>query len=124
MRLGLWNRLAIVATVLAFLFAPLAIMTDIAADQAEARELRVANCQSFAESKLKRDIAAGRHPTYPEDSTACYSSVWDTPSYAWNWKAWREFAGGTLAFCAILYGLMWLIVWVAKWVWRGRRPNP
>ena len=114
MKLGLWNRLAIVAILLALLIAPVAIQMNIARESNLRRDTLYDICIKYAD---KAPL-----PKLMEEHAKCIDDRFPTPDpyTPWTWKNWREFAGGTLAFCAIFYVLIWVIVATVKWVWRGR----
>lgn len=108
MRLGLWSRLAIVATGLAVLIAPVWIMSDMARKSAEVMLAHSKNCHERANEKLTVDIKSGKPTTFRADATACYKDYDHYLTYTANWKDRRELAGGTLIICALLYALTWL----------------
>lgn len=107
----MWNRLAIVATVLAVIIAPLWLMATIISSQAESRDALYRLCMGFAES--------GPPAEYGAAIEKCSADRLSDP-YRPGMQKWREFALGTLVVCATIYGLIWLAVWTVKWVWRGR----
>lgn len=115
MRLGFWNRLAIVVAVLALIFAPLAYMVEINNQIADGREATGNLCRASAEmlDTVEKRSAANE---------ACWKAQFPTPDpLRAGWGQWREGFITTLQVCAILYALIWLVVATAKWVWRGRR---
>lgn len=121
MRLGFWNRLAVVATVLALLVVPVAIMVDIDRGIAETRQAYYEICVKEAASERDKATDLGRFRRHLEAERACWDSRFpaDDP-YRQGWSHWREYALGTLMGAAILYALLWLVVATAKWVWAGR----
>lgn len=107
MKLGLWNRLAIVAGVLITLFAPTWL---IITDRQKIIETHIGGYRNCVES-----IAI---PGSGLTHDYCYETwleYW-TP----GWLEWFQAAGFAALFAALLYGLIWSIVWTAKWVWRGK----
>ena len=120
MRLGLWNRLAVVATALAVLIAPLWISFDIASDVSAARHQSYNNCMTIAQQRMELNLERGEPATYTTDMDQC-NKEFLVPGYALNWKDWSEFLGGTLIVCAFIYALLWAFVATAKWVWRSRK---
>lgn len=129
MRLGLWNRLAIVATVLAVMIVPVAIIADINGDQMETQQRNYELCLKWANEaydhariETPAQAAAANSKLYAKIAE-CGTEHMGLSKYRPGWKDWREFVGGTLAGCAIIYALIWLIAWTCRWVWAGRRPN-
>lgn len=112
MRLGLWNRLAIVATVLAVFIAPAWVIVGIIDDSYEGRDARYDLCMQFAQD--------GPPNEFGEAIRLCGEARTASAPYRPTWAEWGELALGTLIVCVVLYGLIWLAAWVAKWVWRGR----
>lgn len=111
MRIGLWNRLAIVATVLACIIAPIWIWLDIAFEIEASRQLWYETCTALADDQ---PVLA--------DSMAAHARCRDQRSEpsSLGWDDWREFVGGTFVACIIIYLLIWAIAATVKWVWRGR----
>lgn len=114
MKLGLWNRLAIVATVLALLIAPPAVMIDIAEDLNSSRDAWYNLCIRATEGL---DLEAHSKATqkciderYPDND----------PYSPFTWENWRQFAFATLVFCGVFYLMIWGISATVRWVWRGR----
>lgn len=111
MKLGIWNRLAVVATSLAALIAPTWIWLDIAGDIDENRRNWHRICLELADhEKAVQDAVAARE--------RCLADA--LRPHGLGWDDWWEFAGGTLIVCGVIYLLIALAVFVSKWVWRGR----
>jgi hypothetical protein len=110
MKIGVWNRLAIVATVLALIVLPAWFIVSANIDFAEAHEQGFQRCAERA--------------SQPNDGTLTYKAcreIWPIGGQSsYGWEEWREAVVATFIACIVLYGLIWLTVWVAKWVWRGR----
>lgn len=121
MRLGLWNRLAIVATGLFVVFAPIWIMRDMAVASRESGLRGSKLCHDYASAKLKTDIRDHKAITFPKDATDCYNEDDHRFYYQMNWNDWLVGAAGSLAFCAAIYALIWLAVFATRWVWAGRK---
>lgn len=102
MKLGFWNRLALVASVLTTLGVPTYWVIDAANSSAEASELGFASCMKFDNA----------------DYTEC-RDLWDYSTPA-PWGEWPEAALAVAVACAAGYALIWITVRTAKWIWRGR----
>jgi hypothetical protein len=114
MRLGVWNRLAIVATGLGLLIAPVAFQIKIAGEIEEARSIWYNSCLDIARERPLEEMAAAIRDCDEERSRA------QKAHSAWRWALWLEFAIATLITCAIFYTLIWGSVSVVRWVWRGK----
>lgn len=122
MRLGLWNRLAIAATVLALLIAPVWIMFSIETTNTRLDREVFDLCSKAADQRYHSapDPNAAL-AALSEDHARCSDHLQImTGSDVFHWPFWRELAGGTLIACAIIYALIWLAVSVGKWVIRGK----
>ena len=106
-RLGFWNRLAIVATALTIMIVPTYAYLDYIADAQTRNEAWFDMCLEFPPKNEAAKFEECRQQ-YLEASTNPTGGFW-----------W-EVAGATLIICGVLYALIWLAVWIAKWVWRGR----
>lgn len=118
MRLGFWNRLAIVASGLALLVVPAAIWLDIARSSSEASVERHALCIDRANSDYQR-----HHDTnaYEADGERCWDEVMAATSKGPGWPDYWSFFLGTAAGCAIVYLMLFGITATVKWVWAGRK---
>ena len=122
MKLGFWNRLAVVGTVLAILIAPLAIMVDINAEVNDIREMSYNSCMKLVSDIYSKDPTAALEML--EEEKECWEFRFPDPDPAHQgWNEWREYALGTAQVCAILYALIWSIVSTYKWVLRGREQS-
>lgn len=119
-RLGMWNRLALVVTVLAVFFAPIAILLNIQHDLYELRAVWYEHCKAVWNG---RELEAG----YAQAHARCLDDFLK-PSTGAPWGDYWELALGTLIVCAAIYGLIWIVVATIKWIWRGREagkaPSP
>lgn len=120
MRLGFWNRLAIVATGLALLILPVAIQFSMANEMFETRQRLYTWCLESAKERADNAVGTGV-AVYAADAKQCDENWKNDEGYTpFRWGTWFEFAGGTLVFAGLLYALLWLGVIVSRWVWRGR----
>lgn len=110
-RIGLWNRLAIVASALTMLVLPFYVILQAEAQQQDGNLAQLKLCREIA--NLKKDDVAyeGCWPLYQRALIA---------SDGINWSYYREVVLATLIFVAVLYLLIFAVVSTAKWVWRGR----
>lgn len=115
MRFGRWNRLALVATFLAVLVAPLSMMVLMSNDRSHNVDVIYQLCLSEAVDGPADQMALAVGQCNDEMSAGHRRA-----NEEYSWSIWLLLAGGTLAGCAVLYGLIWLIVGTAKWVWRGK----
>lgn len=111
MRLGIWNRLAIVAATLALAIFPTWFIISENIRFAETHEKEYQNCVALA---LK-----------PNDGTLTLQvcrEIWPIGGYpSYGWAQWIEMFIATFVFCILVYLIIWLMVWTARWVWRGRQ---
>lgn len=111
-RLGMWNRLAVVAIVLTTLIAPTWI---ILAERGKIVETNSAGYAKCMEAAFKPDSDGTLGPK------SC-SEIW-FPDDRWypGWLEWWQTLGVILALCVITYLLAWAAVATVKWIWRGRQ---
>lgn len=113
-RLGMWNRLALVASAVATIAVPL-VISEQYVDQAYAnREVYFQDCRRANAGTGKDDLNA-----WLERDGKCMDELikpLPEPSAGFYWELTYSTAIG----CAILYLLIWAIVATAKWIWRGR----
>lgn len=114
MRLGFWNRLAIVATGLALLIAPLWIIVGINGDLDQLDTALYNACEKDAQA-----LPLGK---YYAAHDKCWKERFRGDRYRPGWSQWSEYAIGTFTACAILYALIFAVNWIVRWVWRGRAP--
>lgn len=108
MRLGLWNRLALVSTVSFTLIWPTWSILSSNAELARTLESGYSSC-------IQRVGKPGSDLTHE----FCRKSWLEEHSYA-GWTEWAMTVAAAALLSLIVYLLAALIVWVAKWVWRGR----
>ena len=120
MRLGFWNRLAIVATGIAMIAVPLWATVVQVGDSQEFRTALYKRCQQDADRKLKQSLQQNGGASYGDAMVACDRDMMEYKGYQINWTDWLQFAGVALGICAFLYCLIWSIAFLARWVWAGR----
>lgn len=125
MKLGLWNRLAIVLTGLALLVGPLAIQMHEKSYTTEIEFNNYSRCYKAASSKMERDLDEGRPVTFQADVDVCGENLERRLKVVdpYTWERWFAYAGAILGIAALIYVLIWLAVITARWVWRGRTAN-
>ena len=116
MRLGFWNRLAIVVGGIALVVVPTAVWFDMVKSHHESRNLSLELCQSIANRYLERD----EYERYRIEDQKCWDERWNSPDTSPGWAVWWELVGGTAVALIVLYLLVWSAVATVKWVWRGR----
>ena len=120
-RIGFWNRLAIVAAGLVVLIGPIWGMANMASSSQDSMTRWFKLCQDDAYAKMDADVKARRPLTYQAESDHCYKQMNEYPYYRMNWSDWSTGVGMALAFCAMVYGLIWSIVFTLRWIWAGRK---
>ena len=120
-KLGLWNRLALVVSVIALLVAPLYAAFSKASAYEQMREARYQLCLARAKADYgNRPYSADLF----EAETKCRDERFDpNGTYKWSWGAWQAWLLITASACALLWLLLAGVVWSVKWVWRGRLVN-
>lgn len=108
MRLGFWNRLALVVGVIGTFVAATAITLVSMSDFNELISTHYADCVSRA------DMDAAMRET-------CWNEYLAAQLRGPGWGFWRETIIGSAMAAVILYLLIAASVWVARWVWRGRQ---
>lgn len=116
MRLGLWNRLAIVAFVVGVPVASLVAITDKQADLDASRLSFIETCETAAGEKPN---TASRLEALDTCRDLAYQSGKQN-IYNVNGDHWQMYLGGFAMFGAAIYALIWITAVTAKWVWRGR----
>lgn len=110
-RLGMWNRLAIVAILLFSFGAPSWYI--ISENMATAASL---------ETGYELCVKAA----YAPESDGSLSAVkcgelWDGNDYMYkSWDEWGALVGVAFVFSVLVYGLIRAAVATIKWIWRGR----
>lgn len=116
MRLGLWNRLAIVLIGAALLIKP---AWDWGARQARFhKELEAMKdlCLAGTQSRYDR---GGSMDEYLASRARCHEAFYSDGGPGWA-EYGIDFAETAVA-CAVIYLLILGAVAIGKWVWRGRR---
>jgi hypothetical protein len=109
MKLGLWNRLAVVSAGLTLLATP---TWWILSERAE-----IATSQSSA---FRACAAAARENPDQYSIDFCFDT-WLGDYWMPGWTEWWQAMGVVAILVAIVYGLIWGAVWLARWIWRGRQ---
>lgn len=113
MRIGFWNRLAIVAAGVFTLALPTYLHVDYVQDADNRRTVSRDLCIKWAEAKETAHLAT---------RDECWQDYFNTQIYPSS-EFWWQGAGAALLISAILYTLILIVVLVSKWVWRGRAPT-
>lgn len=111
-RLGMWNRLAIVAAILFSLIYP---TWDFLKKSEAANRLQT----------LGHEACMKNENYVPVDGKTQFDHCWDFWHVSMapvqpNWNDWWPLAGISLFLSLIVYLLIRLAVAIAKWIWRGR----
>lgn len=115
--LGFWNRLAIVATVLALIVIPAWVYIDTVDSLNTTKTLMLESCRKQALVHQLPNGLADFDKIRAADKL-CWEDFARRPEA--NSTIWREALAATMLLCAFVYGLIWSIIATAKWVWRGR----
>lgn len=108
MRLGFWNRLAVVS---AALFTFISATWMVLATNKESSDRRAEGYSDCIKMVSESN----------SDLTVAYcSEVWLEPPSIYGWNEWFQFLGMFALMAAILYAIIWLGVWAVKWIMRGR----
>lgn len=108
LRLGFWNRLAIVASSLGSIGGATWMVLSANNASSKARE----DGYSFCMEGLSRP-GTDLTPEY------C-GELWLGKPLPLGWTHWFETIGGLLLLSGAIYILIAATAWVARWVWRGR----
>lgn len=119
MRLGFWNRLAIVGTVLFCLIGPSAIWLRDAQQAEKRQEAYYTICMDLARQLQKSD----GYEAYSKQERQCWKERFEMPHYRPGWALWREAFGACLLLSAVFYLFTAGCVFVVRWVWAGRAKN-
>lgn len=114
MRLGFWNRLAVVAAAISLIAAPTYITFDMGRSQRETIDLLYKSC---IQSAVNRKVVAEALQAQKVCDDFLSKSYDSSPV---SWSVWRELAFGTAAVIACIYLIILTFVIICKWVWRGR----
>lgn len=112
---GFWNRLAVVAAGLTLLVAPVAGLLSANSEYEDRRQVAYEHCLNNAEA-IHGDDYDGLWAAQKRCMDTRYDDRPDRP----GWDYYGSFLLLTAALCALLYGLAFLSIRVARWVWNGR----
>lgn len=108
MKIGFWNRLAIVAIIVGALVAATANFYSFAEERGEIRQRGYEACLS-------------KVPSEDGSMTVDYCfETWLDDFWMPGWEYWLDYVGLFFVVGIVLYFVMWLGVLIARWVWRGR----
>lgn len=121
-RLGMWNRLALVLSVLAVAIVPVTIYQSYVSQAYVNREHWYQDCRRINAGTGAGDLKAWLQRD--EKCTDILTKPIIKPSSGFYWE--QVFL--TAFACVIVYGLIWIVVATGKWIWRGRdagkEPSP
>lgn len=115
--LGFWNRLAIVASVIAVIVVPAWVYIDTVGSINTSKALLLESCRNQAMVHQLPNGLADFDKIRAADKL-CWDDFARRPEP--DGTIWQEAFAATALLCAFIYGLIWTIVAAAKWVWRGR----
>lgn len=118
MKFGFWNRLAIVAIVLALIVGPIWIWLDMAMDASEAETARYELCLRASEFAFESTNDAVVSSKQRADCSEVLNA-----STGPGWAEWGWAVLGVFIACVVFYLLVWVLASSAKWVWRGREKS-
>lgn len=115
MRLGFWNRLAIVAFVVGVPSTSLYAVIQKQDELEQTRQTILGVCE--------RAVESGTRPANGWDGKSPCIEMAKPSDYTVTGGTWTMAlkAHALLGLC--IYALIAAVVWVAKWVWRGRAPG-
>lgn len=118
MKLGFWNRLAIVATGLALLIAPVWYWSELSRSLNASRQGLYELCMKDANI----DLDAARYDEYSAKARKCLDErhPLNDPLEP-GWSDWWDGVVATAFVSLIIYLLIWGISATVRWVWRGRK---
>ena len=108
MKLGFWNRLALVIGVVVTLVVPSWMVLSLK-DQH----------RKVMDSGYQACIAAASDNYEPNGLQACWQ-IWIEPTTPYGWDYWWALVGGAAIAVVIVYLVIAAGIFTAKWVWRGR----
>lgn len=109
MRLGFWNRLAVVATVLAVAITPVWTVSSYVGRAQTRNEAFYDLCMKLAKADRDRWAAEDR----------CWQDRVNLPIDP-DPSLWWQSALSAFVACVVIYLLIWTAIATARWVWRGR----
>lgn len=117
MKLGFWNRLAVAASGLALVFGPIAML---GIDQAQRYGSFVIELK-YCEDSFPTNVMPGyEHKVDASLKCSEESRRRFLAHTSYTWSDWSECLIATAILCAVVYGLIFAVVAVIKWVWLGR----
>lgn len=120
MRLGFWNRLAIVAGGLLLLIVPTYATIRMGIEHEATKQLLYDDCMKSAQRDFEKKTLPPR-TTLQTALQRCWD--WRFPKGGdrrSDWKVWREVAVVTAIGYSIFYLLILALATLGRWVWRGR----
>lgn len=108
MRLGFWNRLAVVAAVLFSLGGATWMILSANMESSQRNADGYSAC-----------IAGVSVPNSGLTVKSC-GDIWFKSTNGLGWMEWFQAVGALALVAVIIYGIFWLSVWVVKWILRGR----
>ena len=108
MKLGFWNRLAVVSAVLFTFLCATWMVLSTNKESSDRRAEGYSDCIKMV-SESNADL-----------TVAYCSEVWLEPPSVYGWNEWFQFLGIFALIAAILYAIILLAVWAVKWILRGR----
>jgi hypothetical protein len=108
MKLGFWNRLAVVSAVLFTFVCATWMVLSTNKDSSDRKAEAYSDCIKMVSQP------------YSDLTVEYCSEVWLQPSNFYGWNEWFQFLGMFALMAAILYAVIWLAVWIVKWILRGR----
>lgn len=120
MKLGLWNRLAVVGLVLSLLIAPVVDLLLVDHDIQSLREMGYQTCLGDAARNYPEPLRIAQRL---EAEQRCLENRFPIPdpNPALTWNNWWGAFTATAFVYALAYGLIWLTAWTCRWVWAGRK---
>jgi hypothetical protein len=111
-KLGFWNRLAIVAGVVTTLAVPTWWIFDERAETFEWRGQGLQRCMELIGTP-------GSDLTFE----GCQQNWMPDTYFVPGWIEWSQLVGVFAALSVITYLVIWAAVSIGKWVWRGKNTN-
>lgn len=109
MRLGFWNRLAVVAFVIGTIAGPSWYVLSANAEMSALQQGAYETCMAVADER--RDFAAKK---------TCFDTLVSGSDRFLGWSEWRQAIIPTLILLVAGYLIIAGAAWVVRWVWRGR----
>lgn len=112
MKLGIWNRLAVVVTTLACLICPTWLVVSSNYESRRSHQEGYEAC-----------VARAMEPNDGTLTAQACSEIWPAGGQltSYGMAEWWNAAFATFVACVVAYGVLALAAAVGKWVWRGRK---